>query len=300
MPDGPRVDDPLKVDVPAWIEAVGSDPVAKRQREVTEIVLNAIALTPELDETMLLKGGVLMGLAYQSPRQTSDLDLTATMPPSEDVGERIRSLLDAAFPLAAARLGYTDLVARVQSAKRRPRSEGFVAANAPALQLKIAYADRGTGQERALWAGRASRVIDADVSFNEPVEHVQLLCIEEGRTVRAYAFADLVAEKYRAMMQQVTRDRNRRQDTYDLDRLVGAQEVDEATKTSILRTLHVKCAARGIEPERATLRNPEIERRSGADWASMAQELGEGELPDFEDCFARVVAFYEALPWAED
>ena len=170
---------------------------------------------------------------------------------------------------------------------------------APDLHLKIAYAERGSAQEAALREGRASQVVETDMSFNEPVEHVQLLCVEEGRTIRAYAFADLVAEKYRAMMQQVARkhERNRRQDVYDLDRLIGADDVDASARAEILHALRTICAAQGIKPAAASLRDPEIKRRSGAEWETMRLELGEGGLPAFEACFARVVAFYEALPW---
>ena len=43
------------------------------------------------------------------------------------------------------------------------------------------------------------------------------------------------------------------------------------------------------------LDNPEIKRRSGDDWQTLELELG--EVPDFEDCFARVSQFYRDLPW---
>ena len=40
--------------------------------QTIEIVLNSIALITPLNVEMFLKGGILMGLAYDSPRQTSD------------------------------------------------------------------------------------------------------------------------------------------------------------------------------------------------------------------------------------
>lgn len=50
---------------------------------------------------MFLKGGILMGLAYDSPRQTSDIDLTTYLIAEADVDNKIRRLLDSALPRAA-------------------------------------------------------------------------------------------------------------------------------------------------------------------------------------------------------
>ncbi len=91
------------------------------------------------------------------------------------------------------------------------------------------------------------------------------------------------------------RRRNRRQDIYDLNRLVAREEIDEELKAEILTALNAKCQQRGLEPSRESLDNPEIKRRSGTDWQSMKLELG--ELPDFEACFSRVSGFYRHLPW---
>jgi hypothetical protein len=39
-------------------------------------------------------------------------------------------------------------------------------------------------------------------------------------------------------------------------------------------------------------------RRAQEDWDTLAQEI-ETPLPDFDGCFAKVRAFYEALPWGD-
>ena len=56
-----------------------------------------------------------MGLAYESPRQTTDIDLTTALAPDDDVGERVRNLLDSTFRRAAAALGYADLIVKTHS-----------------------------------------------------------------------------------------------------------------------------------------------------------------------------------------
>ena len=165
---------PHQVDVASWVARAAQDPVAYRQRQAVEIVLNAIAMTRPLNTELFLKGGILLGLAYGSPRQTTDIDLTAAFAADHNTDGTIGTLLNSAFPRAAAGLGYADLIVRTQSATRRP-NHIFMQADFPAVKLKVAYARRGTNEERALNRGSASSVINVDISFNEPLNHVQVL-----------------------------------------------------------------------------------------------------------------------------
>ena len=66
MPDAT----PNAVDVAGWVRKAEADPIAYQQRQTIEVTLNAIAMTGSLNVVMILKGGILMGLAYNSPRQT--------------------------------------------------------------------------------------------------------------------------------------------------------------------------------------------------------------------------------------
>lgn len=287
----------FKVNVAQWVEKAKADPVAYQQRQAVEITLNAIARTAPLKAKMFLKGGILMGLAYDSPRQTTDIDLTTALEVEGNVGDEVRKLLDSEFPRAAAELGYADLIVKTHSVKHLPKGK-FPNANFPALKLKIASAKRRTPQERAIREGKASDVmIDVDISFNEPLPQIQVLKLTGGQDLRAYGLVDLIAEKYRAMLQQVPRRRRRPQDVYDLDRLIARNEIDDEIQAQILNALVEKCQARQIEPARPSLDDPEIKKRAGAAWQSMGLELG--EVPDFEGCFTRVAEFYRNLPWPQ-
>ena len=285
---------PHPVDVDAWVARAAQDPVAHRQRQAVEIILNAIAMTDPLNTDLFLKGGILLGLAYGSPRQTTDIDLTATFAADGGIDDRIGALLNSTFPRTVASLGYADLVLRTQSAKGRPNNI-FPDAEFPALKLKIAYARRGTNEERALNEGTASSVIDVDISFNEPLNHVQVLELTGGQELYAYGVIDLVAEKYRALLQQIGRNRYRRQDVYDLDVLIPALHADEIEPADILEALLRKCSARRLEPNRRSFDNAEIKNRASRDWNTMDLELD--DLPAFEDCYERVATFYRSLPW---
>jgi hypothetical protein len=287
--------DPLEIDVASWVEKAKADPVTYRQRQAIEITLNAIAMTAPLNEKLYLKGGILMGLAYNSPRQTADIDLTAAFQADADVGDKIEALLNAAFPRTAARLGYTDLILQVHSIKKQPKKI-FETADAPALKMKIVFAIRGSAQEEAFKAGKVPAVIDIDISFNEVLKHFQLLELTGGSELRAYSLSELIAEKYRSMIQQkeIYRNRERRQDVYDVDRLLTEFPPD-GLRAEILETFVEKCRSRGIEPTKDALKDEEVKARSGKDWDTLKLELA--DLPQFEESYQRVTQFYEALPW---
>ena len=259
--------DPIvKVNVAEWVERAAADPIAYQQRQTVEITLNAIAMTAPLQANMFLKGGILMGLAYDSPRQTTDIDLTTALAPEGDVGNKVRKLLDSMFPRTAAALGYAGLIVKTHSVKPLPKAK-FPDAKFPALKLKIASAKRRTTQEKALQKGKTPVVIDADISFNEPLLQIQLLELAGGQELCAYGLVDLIAEKYRAILQQVPRNRYRPQDVYDLDWLISRNEIDDELQTQILAALVVKCKARQLKPTHASLDDPEIKN---ACWCRLA------------------------------
>ncbi|MCY3629527.1 MAG: nucleotidyl transferase AbiEii/AbiGii toxin family protein, partial [Bacteroidetes bacterium] len=62
----------LEVNVAAWAKEAREDPVVYQQRQTIDVVLNTIAITVPLSTKMFLKGGLLMGLVYSSPRQSID------------------------------------------------------------------------------------------------------------------------------------------------------------------------------------------------------------------------------------
>jgi predicted nucleotidyltransferase component of viral defense system len=289
-----RVDD-AAVDLAGWVEEAKSDPVSYRRRQVAHILLHAIATTPALKETLYLKGGILMALAYKSVRSTSDIDFTTNEDPDVFAGE-IRGSLDRALRRAVADLAYP-LACKVQSTRKEPKL--FPTATAPSLEISIASAMRGTNEERRLQDGQAPQVLWMEVSFKEPVEAVQDLVVGSAMTtVKAYARVDLIAEKLRALLQQPIRKRSRRQDVYDLAHLLDADSPDESDRDEILRILCIKSKARGLDPMHNSMRHPEIYERAKAEWATMQAELVD-PLPDFDDTFRIVLEFYETLPWSK-
>jgi predicted nucleotidyltransferase component of viral defense system len=286
---------PRKVIIAEWVEQARADPVRHMERQVTEILLHAIGITPILNDTLVLKGGILMSLAHGSSRQTGDVDFTAIVDPQPYAGQ-LRGLLDQALQRAAASLGYLDLVCAVQRFEYKPRPDEFEAFRAPALKLTIGYARRGEADEARLRDRRSTKALQIDVSFRERVLQATELVIDQPEvSIRTYAPEEIIAEKLRALLQQPGRDRSRRQDVYDIDWLVERYGPDEDMKAKILHGLITKSADRDLVPTIESFDDPEVKRRAQIDWDTLRLEIG--DLPEFDPTFGRVVAFYKSLPW---
>lgn len=287
--------DIVDVDVRAWVETARADPTRYRDRQVTEIVLTAIGLAPSLHANLVLKGGAAMALAFKSIRVTGDVDFTSMVEPA-DLAEKLTPELNNLLPRTAIKLGYLDLLCQVQSVKKMPRAENFEDHDFPALRVRIGSAKRGTSEAAKLAEGKASRVLDVEISFRDHVYTFQELNLKgAGVAVRAFTIHELVAEKLRALLQQPVRKRNRRQDVYDIAFLIDGHDFDDDDKTIILATLIEKCRSRGIDARQDSMDNPEIKQRAQADWDTLALEIG--DLPPFEERFALMHDLYVSLPW---
>jgi len=277
---------PRFVDVAAWADSA-ADPVGSRQRQATHILLAAIArLRPSY--TLHLKGGLLLGLVYDSPRMTADIDLTARFPPRRGIDAEIEAMLNGILPETAAMLGYVGTQVRVNRVGIRPKkyAADIEKASFPALRITVRHA----------FGRRPEGMVSVDVSFNEPeTGSADILDIGDGIELHAYSSVEVIAEKYRALLEQASRRRRRRQDVYDLDFLLARLVIDDSRKVGILDALVGKCRARGIVPAIDSLDDPEIRERASAEWDSIGLETG--SLPDFDHCFRNVRRFYRELPW---
>ena len=258
-------------------------------------MLAAIGVAPNLKKTLVLKGGAVMALAFKSERVTGDVDFSADADP-EAFAKLVVEELNALLPKTAINLGYVDLLCRVQSVKKMPKAKNFEEHDFPALLVRIGSAVRGSGEEKRLDAGQAIRVLDMEISFRDQVYAFQELCLTDaGVAVRAFTLHELIAEKFRALLQQPIRNRYRRQDVYDIAFLVETIPLGDDDRVKILTTLVEKCRTRGIDPGILSIEEPEIVQRAQADWDTLKLELS--DLPPFEERFAIVRELYLSLPW---
>jgi hypothetical protein len=205
-----------KVNIFEWVERAKTDPIKYLERQATEVVLVAIGMSVPFSEHIYLKGGILMGVLYGSPRNTGDIDFTTDLDPKGELPDALRAALDGTLPRAAAEIGYPDLLLKVQAIKIKPKKDSLAKDTFPALEMKIGYAKRGSRQERLFQKGQSTQVIQVDISFNESISGLQIVMLDEGSSteIRAYSIYDLIAEKVRALLQQHEKKKNRRQDIW--------------------------------------------------------------------------------------
>ena len=244
---------------------------------------------------MIMKGGILLALGYDSSRYTKDIDFsTATKLGKFD----LESFLDqfrAGLIEAVEQLDY-GLDCRVQIYRQKPpRSD----ATFPTIRINVGYAYKNnTSAHKRLLNNNSTQIVQIDYSLNEPEGEPEVLEVEDGLVIRIYSFHDLVAEKFRALLQQEVRNRFRRQDIYDLNLLLHSHPLsgDLQTKERVLSSLRTRASARELQVNKESLNNPEIKRRSERDYETLSSEIEE-QLPDFQEVFGRVRTYYESLPW---
>lgn len=285
----------IEIDIRTWVLAAPTG-ASRRQRQAIDIALNTVATCQNMAKKCSLKGGILMGLLYGSPRLTGDIDLSLADMPTPDTPEEFSAALDEHFEYVAFELGHPNILMRVHSFKRLPKRK-FDEASFPGLQLKMTFVDKTNASQLAVYnKGRSIEIIDMDISFNEPAEDLTVLKLSNEREILAYGLAELIAEKYRALHQQIVRKRNRRQDAYDIWYLFQNNEITEELAAYVLDRLREKSESRGIIIGPETIAHPDIKSRAKADWDTQKVEIGEA-LPEFEVCWKSVIKFYDLLPW---
>lgn len=275
-----------------WINQ-SPDRVAFRQAVHT--ILVAITRSVTLKTNMVMKGGILLALGYESTRYTKDIDFSTEKTLKEFDIELFISELRSALIEAVEQLNY-GLDCRIQSYKQKPPKSD---ATFPTIEISVGYAYKhNRNAHRRLLKNNSSEIVEIDYSLNEPSRDIEILEIDEGTQLRIYGFTELVAEKYRAILQQVSRNRRRRQDVYDLNFLLAhhPQAMDDATKQKILESLVEKSQSRGLTVTKSSLSDPEVIRLSREEYDLLASEIEE-PLPDFDRLYSVIRDYYESLPW---
>ena len=264
-------------------------------RQAVHTILVAITRSDALKTNMIMKGGILLALGYESTRYTKDIDFSTAKTLKEFELETFIQELQSALVDAVESLDY-GLDCRVQSYKQKPPKSD---ATFPTIEISVGYAykhDRSA--HRRLLNKNSSNIVEIDYSLNEPSREVEIFEIEEGQQIQIYSFTELVAEKYRAILQQVVRNRRRRQDVYDLNFLLShyPQAKDTSTKAKILTSLVEKSNSRGLTVSKDSLSDSEVVRLSREEYHLLTSEIEE-KLPDFDQLYSVIRDYYESLPW---
>ena len=282
-------------DIKDWVEEA-STTNNKEFRQAVHTILSAIASDSNLKANMILKGGILLAIRYKSHRYTKDIDFSTEKPRGGEITEDgVRKSLDSSLAQMVEELDY-GLDCRVQSSKLQPRD---VKSTYPSIKMTVGYAYKGTPQHKRLLSLQSPNTISIDYSLNEATPNIEDLKLNLEEGILAYSLTDLIAEKYRSLLQQVSRNRTRRQDVYDLNLLIEKfGDIDNFERSKILNSLIIKSKARlKIAPDINSFEDPELKSRAKKDYHTLEDEI-EGELPDFEELFQKVADFYRSLPWS--
>ena len=259
------------------------------------VVLEALSGEPLLFNDYALKGGTALRLAYQGPRASVDVDLSSMKPyPNQTDAESQTALadfcnrLDGALASVANPRGITDI--RVQSRRVLPggsrESRTF-----PAFKIKVGYSRKGIPKPPY------SDFVGLDVTLNDVVCEAEIATVD-GIDVHVSSLQDIVAEKLRALLQQVTRNRQRPGDVYDLWFLTSRFKrlLDPA---EVARFLVEKSSDKeGLEViTKSLFHNPDVNARARTDYDEIAERLrDDARLPDFDYAFSQILRFVDGLP----
>ena len=281
-------------DLSAWVLHAPNE--QERQfREAVHSTLEAIGNTANLRSQMIMKGGVLMAIRYDTGRNTRDIDFSTTEHYRDFRSSRqdfIDNLNAALQSVAVDLLGYEmDLV--IQSEKLKPREDG----NFQTLHLKIGFAKRGSKQHKRLLINGSTDFVEVDYSFNEHIHDIDFMQIGDDAQLKVYGQLTQVAEKYRALLQLSERHRERGQDVFDLYHLITNFRPNDESHAVLLKFIIEKCASRDLVVTRSSIRSADLIARAHSGYIKIAHQV-EGDLPEFSSAFELVASFYEALPWA--
>ena len=258
------------------------------------LILSAIGTSTALRSKMVMKGGLLMAIRYDSGRFTKDADFSTRDRYEPGMEQALIDELERQLDTANESLSY-DTMCRIQRYEVRPAR---IERRFQTLGLNVGYAPRSKRREmEKLLNKQAPTIVEIDYSYNEAVYDVEILALGDGDELRAYSFLNLIAEKLRSLLQQPIRKRNRRQDVYDLHLLItGSKPLENEECAQLLALLRASCRAREIEPDVNSLAEPAIREMAMKGYEDLAPEV-EGDLVSFDDAYTRVQAFYAALPW---
>ncbi len=284
-------------DIKDWVEDTPTTRSNEKElRQAVHTILSAIASDSNLKANMILKGGILLAIRYKSHRFTTDIDFSTERPRGGEITEYgVRKSLDSSLAQIVEELDY-DLDCRVQSSKLQPKDPN---STYPSIKMTVGYAYKGTPQHKRLLSLQSPDTISIDYSLNEATPNIEDLKLNLEEGILAYSLTDLIAEKYRSLLQQVSRNRSRRQDVYELNLLIERfGDIDNFERSKILNSLIIKSKARlKIAPDINSFEDPELKSRAKKDYHTLEDEI-EGELPDFDELFQKVADFYRSLPWS--
>jgi predicted nucleotidyltransferase component of viral defense system len=236
-----------------------------------------------------LKGGNALDFIWHPNRSTLDLDFSAESSirpedrPETWLARTLQQALDASTPSLGT-------LYRIQRFRRQPPGDAktFVSLNG-----NIAYAlqDEARLQTRIRAGEPLARIIPIEISLNEVLCDVADIRIDDRNILRICTIEDIVAEKLRALLQQVIRNRIRSQDLLDIVVLLRNHPIRAHIVSGYLLR---KAEARHVPVSRTAFRNPEVASRARQDYAALQATVRYSFIA-FDDALHDLLSFVDTL-----
>jgi len=283
-----------KIDLSEWVRR-SENTADTAFRQAVHTLITAISRSDFLYARMIFHGGLLLAILFKGIRHTKDVDFVTSDHRSEiDIDDFI-SRLNGEVAVACEILTY-GLDCKIQSYRVRPPGENR---NFQTIKIKMVYAHKVTSAHRKLIKLQCPTVFEIDYSFNEINQQIDTIRLVDGGKIQVYSLPDIVGEKFRAMIQQKIRNRQRRQDAFDIYWLLKRGYLtDQSLKILIYRSLLMKAKSRNLQVNKHSLSDEEIMKRSKAEYKTLSHEI-DGTLPPFEEVYTSVRNYYESLPWGK-
>lgn len=261
------------------------------ESEAMKAILFAFSSVPHLRKGCVLKGGNALKIAYNSPRASVDLDFTLANAFTTDADIHERLLDDFCDSLkrglSRAETRYP-LYLRITRAVVRPQDQN--PRTFPGFELKIGFADK----RKIYRPGEIDRyfqhnTLKIDVSLNEVICENAPFQLGEF-TLDVATLNDIIAEKLRAILQQIPRKRSRPGDFYDIWYFYThhreALDTEKISAFLIGKTEGRENAELRIS--KASFANPEIRERGAIQFTHLGDTVA-AEMPTFEEAAGAVM-----------
>jgi predicted nucleotidyltransferase component of viral defense system len=204
-----------RTELAAWARQNKTTLDEARRRYVQFVVLVSMSSSAAFVSHVAFKGGNALRFIHGNLRSTLDLDFSAEAG-FPDNPDDIKALMDAALTWAERR---HQVKARCQSIHRKPPGHDKTM---PTYSLKVCYQLPGDRHYQNFDERKSfSEVVEIEISLND------VLCETDERELQASTkplrvctLEDILAEKLRALLQQIPRKRSRPQDVFDIASMV--------------------------------------------------------------------------------
>ena len=279
-------------EIDSYAKREGIDASVAKQRFAQYGLLRAFSYSRELSNSLALKGGNALNAFWVPNRSTKDLDFSFR----KDIGlrafetalqgtfTRIRNELEITFQISG---GWNN------DDENPPKGPPF-----QIRRLRVAYALRGEFElTMRLETGRglptgSPNFVDIEIATGECVCETVLVGVDGLFDLQVCSLEDIMAEKLRSLLQQVTRKTERRQDILDLAVILQSDSLHfDVLKVSTF--LRQKAPLRGVNAIKSEFRRPEVKKQASIGYGAM---VGSAKIfVPFEDAFASVLSLVESL-----